>query len=169
MGIGVHSLTSIDAAPALYYSDKEGVNKSLLLKSGKLMQVWIDYDEVEMFVNVTLAPIGHPRPSKNILSKHINLSSVLLVSMYAGFSSSAGFLSNSHYLLGWSWNQKWKASKLPSLPRFRNQRQRLNLTFLVLLIFVVLYFLVIVGAAWSVRRNKYEELCEPWEREYAPD
>jgi len=136
------------------------------------MQVWIDYDGLEMLVNVTLAPIGYPKPGKNLLSMHINLSSVLLESMHVGFSSCTGFLSNSHYLLGWSWNQSGNAqdldpSKLPSLPRFRNQRQRLNLTFLVLPIFVVLLFLVMVGAAWSMRK-KYEELYDPWEHEYAP-
>ena len=173
VGIDVNSLNSVDAAFASYYSDKEGVNKSLQLLSGKPMQVWIDYDWAEMRVNVTLAPLSHPKPSKSLLSKQINLSSVLLESMYVGFSASTAFLANSHYLLGWSWNQSGKAqdldpSKLPSLPRFRNQRQRLNLTFLVLLILTVVLLLASAGIAWSIRRKKYQELYESWEREYAP-
>lgn len=174
VGIDVNSLISIAAAPASYYSDKDGVNKGVLLNSGKPMQVWIDYDDAEMLVSVTLAPINHPRPSKSLLSKHFNLSSILLDSMYVGFSSSTGLVSNYHYLLGWSWNQSGQAqgldpSKLPSLPRIRNQRQRLSLTFLVLLVLVVVLLLVIAGAAWSISRKKYEEFYEPWEKEYAPD
>uniref|UniRef100_A0A803M989 non-specific serine/threonine protein kinase n=1 Tax=Chenopodium quinoa TaxID=63459 RepID=A0A803M989_CHEQI len=81
VGIDVNSLESVDAASAAYYYDKEKVNKTLLLTSGKPMQVWIEYDEVEMLLSVTLSPLSYPKPSKCLLSKHLNLSSILLHSI----------------------------------------------------------------------------------------
>lgn len=172
VGIDANGLISADAASAAYYSEAEGVNKSLLLNSRKAMQIWIDYDEEEMLVNVTLVPLGHPKPNKCLLSKHINLSTILYDSMYVGFSSSTGLVSNSHYILGWSWNQKGKAqdldlSKLPSLPRIKHEKQSIkHLIFVVLLILVLLSLFMIVGASWFLWRKKYKELHEPWEMEY---
>ncbi|KNA20181.1 hypothetical protein SOVF_054970 [Spinacia oleracea] len=174
VGVDVNSLNSVDAASASYYSDKEGVNRTLLLNSGKPMQIWIDYDEVRMLVNVTLAPLSHPKPSKCLLSKHINFSTISLDSMYVGFSSSTGMVANSHYILGWSWNQSGKVkdldlSKLPSLPRIKRKRLSLNqLVFALLLIVVLLLLLLIAGVVWFMWRKKYEELHESWEKEYAP-
>uniref|UniRef100_A0A803LX38 non-specific serine/threonine protein kinase n=2 Tax=Chenopodium quinoa TaxID=63459 RepID=A0A803LX38_CHEQI len=174
VGIDVNSLRSIDAASSSYYSDKEGVNKTLLLNSGKPMQIWIEYDEAQMLANVTLAPLGHPKPSKCLLSKHIDLSTILLDSMYVGFSSSTGKVSNSHYILGWSWSQSGKAkdldlSKLPSLPRIKHKKLSSNkLVFVLLLSVVLLLLLVIAGVFWFTWRKKYEELHESWEKEYAP-
>ncbi|XP_021715394.1 L-type lectin-domain containing receptor kinase IV.1-like [Chenopodium quinoa] len=172
VGIDVNSLISVDAASAAYYSDKERSNKTLLLNSGKPMQIWIDYDEVEMLLNVTLAPFRDPKPSKCLLSKHLDLSAILLHSMHVGFTSSTGLLSNRHYILGWSWNQSGKAedldtSKLPSLPQDKHQKQILNkLIFPVLLFVVLLLLLMIAAAVWVLWRKKYEELVEPWEKEY---
>ncbi|XP_021715395.1 L-type lectin-domain containing receptor kinase IV.1-like [Chenopodium quinoa] len=175
VGIDVNSLKSVDAASAAYYSDKERSNKILLLNSGKPMQIWIDYDEVEMLLNVTLAPFRDPKPSKCLLSKHLNLSALLLDTMYIGFSSSTGSeAASNHYILGWSWNQTGKAQnldpdKLPPLPQ--NKQQKLlfrNIVFVVLLIVVILALLGIAAALWFLWRKKYRELLEPWEKEYAP-
>ena len=76
------------------------MNKTLLLTIGKPIQIWIDYDELEMLVNVTLAPFSYPKPSKCLLSKPVNLSAILFDSMYIGFASSSGYPSNTHYILG---------------------------------------------------------------------
>ena len=127
------------------------------------MQVWIDYNGGEMLVNEKLAPLSHPKLSKSLLYKHINLSSGLLESMYVGFSASTGLISNSHCLIGWSWNQSGQSqgldpAKLPPLPRFGNGRYRLHSAFLVLLILMVFLLLIVAGAAWSMWKKKYEEL-----------
>jgi len=111
----------------------------MLLQCRKPMKVWTDYNGAEMLVNVTLAPLSHLKPSKSLLPKQINLSLVLLESIYVGFSASTGLISNSQYLLGWSWNQSGQAqgldpAKLPPLPKFGNGRYRLQPAFLVLLI-----------------------------------
>ncbi|KAL7264403.1 hypothetical protein ACSBR1_002372 [Camellia fascicularis] len=81
VGIDVNNLKFIVSAPALYYSNSEGKNKSLELISGDPMLVWIDYDEVENLLNITLAPIRSQKSNQPLLSTQINLSSVLLNSM----------------------------------------------------------------------------------------
>ncbi|CAO2840735.1 unnamed protein product [Amaranthus hypochondriacus] len=172
VGIDVNSLKSKYAANVVYYSDKERLNKTLLLNSGKSIQIWIDYDEVEMLVNVTLAPFSYPKPSKCLLSKHINLSIILFDSMYVGFTASSGVVSNSLYVLGWSWNQNGKAQdldpfKLPPLPKIEHQKKALNKLVFIILIIVVVYFLLIVSFVLFFRIKKYEELLEPWEKEFS--
>ncbi|KAK9727201.1 hypothetical protein RND81_05G265000 [Saponaria officinalis] len=174
VGIDVNSLISVYADSASYYSDKEKVRKILRLNSGKPMQVWIDYDGVEKSINVTIGPIDETKPSKSLLSKHLDLSTILLDSMYIGFSSSSGLLSTSHYILGWSWNQSGPAqhldpSKLPSLPNFRTHRSRFNQVITgVMLSILSLAVFMIGGVVWVIRRKRYEELEEAWEQVYAP-
>ncbi|XP_074290394.1 L-type lectin-domain containing receptor kinase IV.1-like [Silene latifolia] len=174
VGIDVNSLISADPVPVSYYSDKERVWKTLRLSSGRPMQAWIDYDGVEMSINVTVGPIDESKPSKTLLSKHLDLSPILLDSMYIGFSSATGLVSNSHYLLGWSWNQSGRAqdldlSKLPSLPKFKSHWSRLNQVIVSVLLSVTsLAVLLIGGVAWVIRRKRYAELEESWEQVYAP-
>ena len=90
VGIDVNSLNSTELAPAMYFSNKEGKNISLELTSGNPMHLWIDYDEAEELLNVTLAPTRIPKPNWPLMSKHIDLSQYLLESMYVGFSATTG-------------------------------------------------------------------------------
>lgn len=174
VGIDVNSLTSNVSATAAYYSNKEHINRSLELTSGSPMQVWIEYDGFENVLNVTLAPITSPKPDQSLLSKHINLSSILLDSMYVGFSSSTGTISGNHYVLGWSFNKSGKAqdlkiSELPSLPRQRKQRPKLNLGILLSMTTIIIALTVtIAGIFYMLRRKKFEEIREDWEGEYGP-
>ncbi|KAL7264394.1 hypothetical protein ACSBR1_002363 [Camellia fascicularis] len=165
---------SIVSAPASYDSNSEGKNKSLELISGDPMQVWIDCDEVENLLNVTQAPIQSQKPNQPLLSTHINLSSILLDSMYVGFSSATGMFRGNHYILGWSFNKSGQAqnldlSKLPSLPSKRKPRQIPSLDITVSLITVsIVLIVVILGTIYFVWRKKYEEIPEDWEQEYGP-
>lgn len=84
VGVDINNLTSIESAPAMYFSENDGKNKSLDLASGKPVQVWIDYDEIEKLLNVTLAPLGTVKPEKPLLSTAVDTSAVLLESMYVG-------------------------------------------------------------------------------------
>lgn len=173
VGVDVNGLRSIDSASAAYYHDKEGVEKrSLDLTSKKPMQVWIDYNGDEMIVNVTLAPLTEPKPSKSLVSTRFNLSAIFLDSMYIGFSSSTGLTANEHYILGWSWSQSGQAqaldpSKLPPLPRFRNHKGTLKPIVVVFLVILLLLLVMIAGGAYLIRRRMYEEFREDWEQEYA--
>ncbi|KAJ6715954.1 hypothetical protein OIU74_008651 [Salix koriyanagi] len=136
------------------------------------MQVWIDYDEMEKLLNVTLAPASVMKPQKPLLSTPINLSLVVLESMYVGFSSSTGSVSSHHYILGWSFNKSGQAqsleiSKLPSLPHEKSSANKPDLR--IMIPFVTVSFLLIACFATTyLMRKRYEEVHEDWEQQYGP-
>ncbi|XP_010685700.2 L-type lectin-domain containing receptor kinase SIT2-like [Beta vulgaris subsp. vulgaris] len=173
VGIDINSLNSVAAASAAYFDDALQTNTSLELTSRQAMQVWIDYYGNSRLMNITLAPFDHPKPEHSLISTHVNLSSVLVESMYIGFSAATGITTNEHYILGWSWSQVGQApsfnySDLPSLPRVPNPpRNRLEPIFIVLLVVFVLLLFVIVGIVYVIRRKMYAEVKESWEDEYA--
>jgi serine/threonine protein kinase len=174
VGIDVNSLNSTESVPATYFSNKDEKNISMELVSGNPMHLWIDYDEAEKLLNVTLAPTKIPKPNQPLMSKPIDLSRYLLESMYVGFSAATGTLvPSNHYVLGWSFNKSGQAqsldvSRLPQPPRQRKKREKPGLIIMVLLIAVALVLITIIGAAYNSRRKKYEEIREDWEREYGP-
>jgi hypothetical protein len=173
VGIDVNSIDSVELAPAKYFSNEEGKNISLELLSGNPMHLWIDYDEAEKLLNVTLAPTTIPKPNRPLLSTPINLSQILLESMYVGFSSATGTLASDHYILGWSFNKSGPAqsldvSSLPPLPE-RKGNEKAGLVIMTSLIAVAVVLIIVAGAAaYILRRKKYEELREDWEEEYGP-
>jgi hypothetical protein len=172
VGIDVNGLVSVESAPATYFTDKEGKNISLELTSGNPMHLWIDYNEAEKLLNVTLAPTRIPKPNRPLLSRHIDLSTILLESMYIGFSSATGTLASYHYILGWSFNksgpsQSLEISRLPPLPR-QGKRAKPGPVIITSLIAVALVLITVTGAASILRRKKYEEIREDWEEEYGP-
>ncbi|KAA8543835.1 hypothetical protein F0562_021988 [Nyssa sinensis] len=172
VGIDINGLKSIVSAPVTYFSSTEGTNKSLKLMSGNPIQVWIEYDEVEMLLNVTLAPIRTPKPIRPLLSTPINLSQILLDSMYVGFSSATGSIASKHYVLGWSFNRSGQAqnlelSKLPKLPRHRKSREKLGLE-IAMSLMTMSILLIITGTVYVMRKKKFEETREDWEMEYGP-
>ncbi|KAH8499155.1 hypothetical protein H0E87_017896 [Populus deltoides] len=173
VGIDVNSLISIESAPVTYFSDEEKENKSLTLTSGHVMHVWIDYDEVEKLLNVTVAPVTRTKPTLPLLSTPLDLSSVMLDSMYVGFSASTGAVASSHYILGWSFNRGGQAqsldvSKLPTLPTPRKSRKKSHVRIVVPTITAIILLVAISGDVCIIRRKKYEELREDWEQEYGP-
>ncbi|XP_059429273.1 L-type lectin-domain containing receptor kinase SIT2-like [Corylus avellana] len=174
VGIDVNSIDSVELAPTTYFSIEERRNISLELLSGKPMHLWIDYDEAEKLLNVTLAPTKIPKPNRPLLSKPINLSEILLESMYVGFSSATGTLASSHYILGWSFNKSGPAqsldvSSLPPLPERKGNEKPAGLVIMTSLIAVAVVLITVAGvAAYILRRKKYEELREDWEEEYGP-
>ncbi|KAF8102369.1 hypothetical protein N665_0198s0077 [Sinapis alba] len=169
VGINVNSLTSNVSAPATYFSDKEGRNKSINLLSGDSIQVWVDYDGTVL--NVSLAPLRVQKPSLSLISISIDLSEVLKDRMFVGFSAATGQLANNHYILGWSFSrskqslQSLDISKLPKVPR---PKKKLSPLLILLLIVLGIIVLVLLGGAYLYRRNKYAEVREEWEKEYGP-
>ncbi|XP_031253962.1 L-type lectin-domain containing receptor kinase I.8-like [Pistacia vera] len=174
VGIDANGLISNESATATYYSNEERKNKSLVLMSGDPIQVWIDYDGAEKLLNVTLSPIRIAKPERPLLSTPLNLSEVLLDSMYVGFSATTGTVTSDHYILGWSFNRSGQAqnidvSKLPPVPAHGKASKKPGLLMIVLIVVAVaVFFIVVIVAAYIVWKKKYEEVCEDWEREYGP-
>ncbi|KAJ0021305.1 hypothetical protein Pint_32758 [Pistacia integerrima] len=171
VGIDVNNLESNESATATYFSDKEVKNITLELASGNPMQIWIDFNETEKLLNVTLAPIRIPKPNRPLLSTSIDLSQIFLDSMYVGFSASTGTRVSDQYNLRWSFNRSGESqnldiSKLPSLP-VRGSTKRI-LKIIASLIAAVVVLIAIGGTVYIVQKKKYEELLEDWERQYGP-
>ncbi|XP_044505336.1 L-type lectin-domain containing receptor kinase IV.1-like [Mangifera indica] len=174
VGIDVNSLVSKDSATATYYSNGEGKKKSLMLMSGDPIEAWIDYDGGEKLLNVTISPIGITKPERPLLSTPLNLSDVLLDSMYVGFSAATGEITSDQYVLGWSFNrsgqaQNLDASKLPPVPAKKKASKKPGVLVIALIVIGVAQLLIVViVAAYIVWKKKYEEVCEDWEKEYGP-
>ncbi|KAK2642802.1 hypothetical protein Ddye_024565 [Dipteronia dyeriana] len=175
VGIDVNSLISNDSAPVTYFSVAEGKNISFNLESENAIEVWIDYRGVEKLLNVTIAPNGVQKPTRPLLSTYIDLSEILLDSMYVGFSASTGTRASDHYILGWSFNTSGQAqnldkSKLPLPPPLRKTSEKFgeSTIIIVVVVAVVVILIIIGGAVYIVRKKKYEEIYEDWEKEYGP-
>lgn len=178
VGIDINGLISNVSAPASYATNTNGGYENLTLISGKPMKVWVDYDGVSMKLDVTISPIHVLKPPIPLLSKTINLSSVLLDKMYVGFSSSTGSLASRHYILGWSFSLSQKAqeldiSKLPPLPvsieSTKKHHSHVLLATLPLSAFIILLTIIsVITFIFCKRRKKFIEQREDWEVEYGP-
>jgi len=174
VGVDINSLKSNKSHTAGYYEDGTGLFKNLSLVSGQPMQVWIDFDSKEMQLNVTLSPVQMPKPNRPLLSLTIDLSSLMLNSMYVGFSSSTGPVHTSHCILGWSFKMNGVAealdyAKLPSLPHNETEGNS-GLSAILLPIASCSLILLIVAVTVLIvrRRKKYAEILEDWELKYGP-
>ncbi|KAM7258186.1 hypothetical protein ACFE04_013927 [Oxalis oulophora] len=170
VGIDINSLKSTESAPASYFSEKKEKNITLKLVSGDAIQVWIDYDDAERLLNVTIAPIRTTKPNRPLLSSHVNISDIFSDSMYVGFSASTGTITSDHYILGWSFNTSGRAqtlnySDLPKLPR---RKTKIPLVIKISLPTLFAFFLVAITRAAYLYRRKYKELREEWEKAYGP-
>ncbi|KAK1269188.1 L-type lectin-domain containing receptor kinase IV.1 [Acorus gramineus] len=174
VGIDVNGLRSIESHTAGYFTSRDGMFHNLSLRSGNPMQLWVEYDGTNAQFNVTLSPIGVPKPDIPLISRTLNLSELILDSMYVGFSSSSGRIMSSHYILGWSFKMNGKAehldlSKLPSVtytnmpPKGKHHKFfKIVLPVTLSAVMVLLIVIAVVGImVW--RANKFVELLEDWE------
>ncbi|KAK3406959.1 hypothetical protein EUGRSUZ_K03091 [Eucalyptus grandis] len=114
VGIYVNGLTSIKSSPAGYTENNVQGFRNLSLISGKAMQAWVDYDDVQKQISVTLAPVNVDKPSSPLLFLSYKLSPIFIETMYVGFWSSTGSLYTSqcsHYILGWSFRVNGQAQR----------------------------------------------------------
>ncbi|KAK8536092.1 hypothetical protein V6N13_027521 [Hibiscus sabdariffa] len=167
VGIDINSLQSVRSASAGYFTD-EGEFKSLNLKNGDRLQLWVEYNGVEKQLDVTLHPIGIPKPKTPLLSWKKDLSPYMYESMFVGFSSSTGLFTSSHYILAWSFKTNGKAEEL-DLSRLPNQWQLRRILALTLsLTGLTLVLVVVFGAVLISRKKRFIEILEDWEVQYGP-
>lgn len=169
VGINLNSLTSINSSTAGYWTSQT-TKVNLSLKSGQNMQAWIQYDNLDKQLNVTIAPIGYPQPVKPLLSVHLDLSTVLEDYMYVGFSAATGLLSGVHRVLSWSFNsngvaQSLDLSKLPYImpPSSHSLFNQIILGSCIALL-VILLAGAVTAAIW--RKRSQREEVEDWELEF---
>ncbi|GLT75834.1 hypothetical protein SLA2020_475280 [Shorea laevis] len=175
IGIDVNGLNSEVSHGAGYYVDSIGQFRNLTLMSGRLMQVWVEYNGLEKRMNVTLAPINVPKPKLPLLSLPKDLSPIVNDRVYLGFSSSNGVTTSSHhYVLGWSFMINGQAeelaiSQLPKLPRRGPKQTSKFLTIGLPLISLTLVVATGSGVVYFIKRKrKFADVVEDWELEYGP-
>ncbi|XP_057801158.1 probable L-type lectin-domain containing receptor kinase VI.1 [Salvia miltiorrhiza] len=149
----------------------------LYLQKASPIRAWIDFDGIKKQVSVTVARADKPKPNETLMKsdENLNLSTVLLNDMYAGFSAATGADKwSSHYILGWSFRLNGVAddldsSRLPSLPvtdspSSNNNYSKLMKTALTAALSVVLVIAAasLIGILMYRRWTKYEVL-EEWE------
>ncbi|KAH7665058.1 Non-specific serine/threonine protein kinase protein [Dioscorea alata] len=174
VGIDINSLISNKSASAGFTSDDDGQFKNLRLWSGEPMQVWIEYDGLNMQLNVTLSSLGKPKPKIPLLSSTINLSSIILDHMYVGFSASTGIAYSYHYILGWSFMMNGKVpelnvSSIPQLPQtMTSSKDKTKAISIWLPVSLSVFVLMTVAAAKMimVRKKRFSELLEDWELDF---
>jgi hypothetical protein len=138
------------------------------------MQVWVDYDAATTEITVAMAPARSPRPKRPLLSKRIDLSTVITDTAYVGFSSASSIVLVKHYVLGWSFSLEGDApaldyAKLPKLPRIGPKSRSKALTIaLPVAAAVTVLAVVAIGVLLLLRRLRYAELREDWEVEFGP-
>ncbi|KAI3937409.1 hypothetical protein MKW92_051025 [Papaver armeniacum] len=176
VGIDINGLKSVQAESAKYYTDKDGGYKNLTLKSGEAMQVWVEYDGSQKQVNVTIAPFKVRKPEVPLLSLSQDLSTILLNSMYLGFSASTQTVKTFHYILGWSFKingvaQEVDLSSLPELPKSKEKakpEEKAMMLTIVLSISIPIAVIITIclGIFFFLRKRKFAELVEDWEEIY---
>ncbi|KAJ0986440.1 hypothetical protein J5N97_004796 [Dioscorea zingiberensis] len=172
VGIDVNGLRSVAAAPASYYAGDVGTFKNLSLFSGEPIQVWVEYNNEDMKLNVTISPVNVAKPSMPLLSSAINLSAIMYEAMYVGFSSSSGSVITSHYVLGWSFRINGQApalslSNLPLLPQRNKRKTTTSLKIGLSLAGVVFALGTLSGIGFLVsRKMRFKEVVEDWEIDY---
>ncbi|KAF3970328.1 hypothetical protein CMV_005971 [Castanea mollissima] len=167
VGIDINSLVSNKSAPATYFDGANNSNQVLKLKSGQVIQAWIEYDSQSNRLDVKLSP-SSTKPRSTLLSFHVDLSLVLQESMYVGFSSSTGLLSSSHYIMGWSFkmNGEAKSLSLDQLPSLPAESKRNNNTGVIVGVSVsaALVIILVSGLAfYLIRKVKKADVIEAWE------
>ncbi|KAH7437572.1 hypothetical protein KP509_05G079100 [Ceratopteris richardii] len=122
VGININSMISTYSERAFYWEAHENSTENLKvdidLIGQQYIQGWIMYSGFDQVLNVTISPLGTPRPSTPLLSVKLNLSDVLKDNMYVGFTAATGVISGVHRLLAWSFHSNGEAealdlSKLP--------------------------------------------------------
>ncbi|TXG50208.1 hypothetical protein EZV62_022732 [Acer yangbiense] len=105
IGIDLNNLESIKNASAGYYtnSSSNGSFVPVSMKSGQNIHAWIDFDGTNFEINVTIAPIGVPKPSIPTLNyKNPVIANYVSNEMFVGFSASKTDFIEAQRILAWS-------------------------------------------------------------------
>ncbi|KAL4379665.1 hypothetical protein GQ457_02G039200 [Hibiscus cannabinus] len=151
VGIDINSLQSVRSKSAGYFTD-EGEFKSLDLKNGDRLQLWVEYNGVEKQLDVTLHPIDIPKPKTPLLSLKKDLSPYI-------------FKINGKA-------KELDLSRLPKIPRLENTRGIKQLWRILALTLsltgLTLVLVVVFGAVLISRKKRFIEILEDWEVQYGP-
>ncbi|XP_031481193.2 L-type lectin-domain containing receptor kinase IV.1-like [Nymphaea colorata] len=172
VGVDINGVISDTSQTAAYCTD-DGKNETIDLKSGKMIQAWVDYNANEKLLNVTLAPIPFSsKPIRPLISYSVDLYPVLLDFMYVGFTSGTSNSASDHYILAWSFtiNGKSQDLDLSNLPKISKKEVPIwkSASFLpYTTAFTALFFIMLGIISYLVyRTRKLSDTVEVWEQDY---
>ncbi|XP_061954997.1 lectin-domain containing receptor kinase VI.3-like [Populus nigra] len=172
VGVNINSMRS-NSSRAASYSEDDNPNRfeELILESGKPIQAWIEYDGAAKLVSVTIAPMEQSRPIIPLISFPVDLSTIVKDNMYAGFSSSTGKKTSSHYILGWSFSTEGAARplnlfRLPVAPIFEDSSSSFQPSVITIIaslcaVTTILFAILFFHAVY--RKWPQSEALEDWE------
>ncbi|KAB1217835.1 L-type lectin-domain containing receptor kinase S.4 [Morella rubra] len=169
VGIDINSIRSNISVPVVQFKGSDTNKVDLNLKSGQVIQVWVEFNSSTNQLDVRLAP-DSAKPTSILLSTKVNLSEVFQESMYIGFSAATGASTSTHYILGWSFNMNGDAKtlNLNGLPKLPAGTKK-NHTGLIAGISVpVAFTLIFVTAFIVVWKIKRADVVEAWEHDIGP-
>ncbi|KAB1217834.1 L-type lectin-domain containing receptor kinase S.4 [Morella rubra] len=169
VGININSIRSYTSTPVMQFMGSETNKAGLSLKSGKVIQAWIDYNSSTKQIDVRVAT-DSAKPRFILLSCKVNLSEIFQDSMFIGFTAATGAAASSHYILGWSFNMNGEYAnslsldQLPKLPK----KNHTGLTVGVSVSGALAVILAFALAFCIVRKVIKSDVIEAWEHDIGP-
>ncbi|KAM6570107.1 hypothetical protein CsatB_018092 [Cannabis sativa] len=179
IGINLNSIESETWNPAGYYNST-GSFVPVPMRDGRNIRAWIEFDGTNFEINVTVAPIGVPRPVKPTLTyRDRNIANFISDEMFIGFSASITQWIEAQRILAWSFSdtgvlREINATNLPVflVPESSSSLSPGKISGIVIgcAAFVAICS---IGVFWYWRKSKLKDKeedddIEDWELEYWP-
>ncbi|EXB93547.1 L-type lectin-domain containing receptor kinase S.1 [Morus notabilis] len=179
IGIDLNNIESAVTQSAGYYNST-GSFVPILMKDGRNVRAWIEFDGENLEINVTVAPIGVSRPSRPTLTyRNPAIVNYLSEEMFVGFSASKTQWVEAQRILAWSFSDTGAAREIntTNLPIFLLAESSSSLSsgaIAGIAIGCVVFVILCASLGfwlWRKRKLKREEEnddVEDWELDYWP-
>ncbi|XP_062116159.1 L-type lectin-domain containing receptor kinase S.1 [Humulus lupulus] len=179
IGINLNSIESETTHPAGYYNST-GSFVPTPMRDGTNVRAWIEFDGTNFEINVTVAPIGVPRPVKPTLTyREPKIANFISNEMFIGFSASITQWIEAQRILAWSFSDTGVSREIntTNLPVFlvpESSSSSLSPGEISGIVIGCAAFVAIcsIGAFWFWRKSKLKDEedddIEEWEHEYWP-
>ncbi|KGN63539.1 L-type lectin-domain containing receptor kinase S.1 [Cucumis sativus] len=178
IGIDLNSVLSSKIHGAGYFGSN-GQFIPIQMRNGQNLRAWIEFDGANFEINVTIAPIGIPRPSIPTLSfRDPLIANYVSTEMFVGFSASKTKWVEAQRILAWSFSDTGVARDIntTNFPVFMRESPPSPLSpgsVAGIVIGCVLFVIIVSGFGffWYWRKNRAkeeDEEIEDWELEYWP-
>jgi hypothetical protein len=177
IGVDLNNIVSEKVETAGYYNSTGGF-VPVRMRNGQNVRAWIDFNGTGFEINVTVAPIGVPRPSRPTLSfKDPVIANYVSAEMYVGFSASKTEWVEAQRVLAWSFSDVGVAREIntTNFPVFEavSSSNSLSAGEIAGIAIGCVAFVMICASGFYLywRKSKLkdeEEEIEDWELEYWP-
>ncbi|GMJ05965.1 L-type lectin receptor kinase S.1 [Hibiscus trionum] len=178
IGIDLNTIISTQTAPAQYFNSSNGSFVPFNMRTGQNVHAWIDFDGLNFEINVTVAPVGVPKPSRPTLNyKDPVIANYVASEMFVGFSASKTQWVEAQRILAWSLSDTGVLREINTtgLPRFFIEppsSSSLSPGAIAGIVVACVVFVIFCGSVLYLIRKKFrdesEDEIEDWELEYWP-